>query len=191
MTRPYEIVALEARHQGWASLFIASILGPNGEVFRREIEEHGQAVGLLPYDPERRLALLIRQFRAPLFHATGETEFLECPAGLLDKPDPEAEGKRELWEEIGLRASRLERVTTAWMMPGLSTERIHLFLVPFSAEERQGKGGGLATEHERITSVEVALAELARMADDGRLTDMKTLFLVQTLRLRRPELFGP
>jgi len=38
--------------------------------------------------------------------------------------------------------------------------------------------------------VELPLAELAARADEGRLDDMKTMLLVQTLRLRRPDLFA-
>ena len=55
--------------------------------------------------------------------------------------------------------------------------------------EGSGQGGGLASESESITVEEMALARLADMADRGELSDMKTFALVQTLRLRRPELF--
>ena len=83
-----------------------------------------------------------------------------------------------------------------WSLParptrcrGLSTEKIHLFLAAFRAADRVTAGGGLAEEHEDITVLEVPLADLAAQADAGTLLDMKTLVLVQTLRLRRPELF--
>ena len=75
-------------------------------------------------------------------------------------------------------------------MPGISTERMHLFLAPYGQADRIGAGGGLKDEHEDISINEVDLDELAAMADDGRLTDMKTLLLAQTLRLRRPDLFS-
>ncbi len=68
---------------------------------------------------------------------------------------------------------------------------MHLFLAVFCVADRIGPGGGLADEHEGTTAVEMPLAEIAAMADAGRLTDMKTFALVQTLRLRRPELFAP
>ena len=45
-------------------------------------------------------------------------------------------------------------------------------------------------EGESIAVVELALAELAAMADAGRITDMKTMLLTQTLRLKRPDLFA-
>ncbi len=64
-----------------------------------------------------------------------------------------------------------------------------LFLAPYRAADREGAGGGLAEEHESIEVVEVALSDLAAMADRGEVADMKTLCLVQTLRLRHPTLF--
>ena len=51
-------------------------------------------------------------------------------------------------------------------------------------------GGGLAGEHEAIEVVEVALSDLARMAEAGEVEDLKTLHLILCLRLRRPDLFG-
>jgi len=74
-------------------------------------------------------------------------------------------------------------------MPGVSTERMDLYLAAYAEADRVGEGGGAPGEHEGITVVEMPLAELARLADGGQLTDMKALTLVQTLRLRRPELF--
>ena len=52
---------------------------------------------------------------------------------------------------------------------------------------REGLGG--VDEDEDTTAVELELNELARLADSGKLVDIKTLVLLQTLRLRRPELF--
>lgn len=185
-----EIQRLDLLHEGWARLFVATIRTAQRPDIRREIEDHGAAVGMLPYDPDRRVALLIRQLRAPVLHVTGQPDFLECPAGLLDGTDPAEDAKRELWEEVGLELTRLEPVATTWPMPGLSTERLHLFLAPYNAADRTGPGGGLGSENEHISAEEVPLADLAAMADDGRLSDLKTLFLVQTLRLRRPDLFA-
>jgi hypothetical protein len=90
---------------------------------------------------------------------------------------------------VGLRLPTLEPVGAFWSMPGVSTERMHLFLAPYGEADRVGAGGGLAAEHEEIEVVETPLAELARLADAGELTDMKTFALVQALRLRRPDLF--
>lgn len=186
---PYEIQSIRTAYEGWTRLLVAMIRTPEGETLKREIEEHGDAIAVLPYDPERRVAMLLRQFRPPVFHAAGETETLEVPAGLLDEDDPETCARREASEEVGLRLSVLEPVMAAWSMPGISAERIHLFLAPYSAADRTGPGGGAQGEHENITPAEIALAELATMADSGGLRDMKTYALVQTLRLRHPHVF--
>ena len=75
-------------------------------------------------------------------------------------------------------------------MPGVSTERMWMYLAPYTAARRTGPGGGLAGEQENITVEEHLLSDLARMADAGSLTDLKTLLLLTTLRLRRPDLFA-
>lgn len=185
------ITGIRTIHDGWSQLLVATIRRPDGGTINREIEDHGTAVGLLPYDPERRVATLVRQFRAPAAHAAGASDVLEVPAGLIEGEDPGDCALRELEEETGIRLRHVERLGTVWSMPGISTERIHLFLAPYGEADRIGPGGGLADEHEEIVLEEIALADLAAMADEGRLDDMKTLCLVQTLRLRRPELFRP
>ncbi|HEV7873057.1 MAG TPA: NUDIX hydrolase [Enterovirga sp.] len=188
---PYEIQAIRAAYEGWCRLLVATIRMPDGQTIKREIEEHGDAIAVLPYDPDRGVAMLVRQFRPPVFHAAGQAETLEAPAGLLDEDDPETCAQREAFEEVGLRLSALAPVMTSWSMPGVSCERIHLFLAPYSAADRTDAGGGVEGEHENITPAEVALNELATLADSGRLPDMKTFALVQTLRLRHPHLFQP
>lgn len=185
----HEVIDIKTLHEGWSRLIALRIRMRDGRVMRREVEDHGAAVGVLPYDPDRRVALLVRQFRAAVFQAGGEPEMLEAPAGLLNEDDPADCARREAMEEIGLKLSSLEPLAAVWTMPGISTERMHLYLAPYRAGDRIAAGGGLADEHEDITVVEMSLSELARMADEGKLSDLKTLALVQTLRLRRPDLF--
>lgn len=74
-------------------------------------------------------------------------------------------------------------------MPGISTERMALFLGTYSQTDRIGPGGGASSE--QIEVIELTLRELAEMADTGTLADLKTFALVQSLRLRKPDLFNP
>ncbi len=177
-------------HDGWLKLRVATLSGDDGVEFKREIEDHGNAVAVLPYDAERRVALLVRLPRAPVLFRGERSAFLEVPAGILEHgEDPADCARREALEEAGVALGPLEPAGHTWTMCGISTERMSLFLAPYGRADRTAAGGGLAEEHENIEVVEVALAALRDMADHNALDDMKTLTLVQTLRLRRPELF--
>jgi len=178
-------------HDGWLKLHVATLSGDDGVEFKREIEDHGNAVGVLPHDAERRMALLVKLPRAPVLFRGELSAFLEVPAGILEDGEAPADGaRREVLEEVGLALGVLEPAGHTWSMCGISTERMSLFLAPYRAADRTAAGGGLAEEHENITVVEAPLAALRDMADRNALDDMKTLLLVQTLRLRRPDLFG-
>lgn len=187
-----EIVGREIAFAGWLTLSITSIRMADGRVMRREVVEHGKATAVLAYDPERRMAMLVRQLRAPVYMTSGEELLLEAIAGMLDDgTDAPTTARREAMEEAGLRLGELEFVADAWPSPGMLTERLSLFLAPYTASDRIGAGGGLADEHEQIEVVEMPLRDLAALVDEGRMYDMKTLALTQSLRVRRPHLFEP
>jgi nudix-type nucleoside diphosphatase (YffH/AdpP family) len=184
-----EIIGTEEKYRGWCNLLLAQVRYPDGRIVKREIEDHGRAACVLPYDATCRTTLLVRQLRVPPLYAGGEATTLEAPAGLIDPgEDGATAARREAMEEVGVHLASLEHVISAWTMPGVSAERIDLFLGLYAAADRTAAGGGI--DDEGIEVVEMPLSELAEMADAGTLNDMKTLVLVQTLRLRRPELFG-
>ncbi len=183
------IETIDTVYKGWLTILKAHLrLGP--DVFVREVEHHGDGAAVLPYDPVRRVALVVRLPRTPLL-VQGETTLLvEAPAGLIDPgEEPGESARREAFEEAGVRLQALEPLGAIWTMPGISTERMHMFLAPYHQADRTGAGGGLADEHENITVEEMPLAELARLADANALPDIRTLVLVQTLRVRHPALF--
>ncbi len=185
------IRSVRLAHDGWLKLRVATLSGDDGVEFNREIEDHGPAVAVLPYDAQRRVALLVKLPRAPVLFKGATSTFLEAPAGIREADeDPAACARREAMEEVGVELDHLDEAGHTWSMCGVSTERMHLFLAPYTEARRTAKGGGLAEEHENIVVVEVPLADLRDMADRNVLDDMKTLCLVQTLRLRRPELFA-
>lgn len=184
-----EIEKIETLHKGWNTFSIATVRLENGATITRAIEDHGSGVAVLAFDPARKTALLVRQFRAAPYLAAKVPDLLEAIAGLIDHEDPQTTARREAMEEAGVRLGPLEAAGQVWSVPGTSTEHIDMFLAPYSEADRVADGGGLAHEHENITVVEMPLAELAALADRGELADLKTLALVQTLRLRRPELF--
>ena len=184
-----EILSIRFLHEGWNRFGLAQVRLHDGSVAERAIEDHGHSVGILPYDPERRVATLVRELRVPPLFAAGEQVQLEAPAGLIDDGGPEENARREVLEEVGLRLHGLDFVGAAYSCASLTTEKIHLYLAAYGRGDRAEEGGGAEGEHENIRIIEMPLAELAAMADRAELTDLKTLTLVLALRLRHPELF--
>jgi nudix-type nucleoside diphosphatase (YffH/AdpP family) len=154
----------------------------------REVVDHGHAVSVLPVDPARRTALMVRQWRVPLA-GTGDDPFLlEACAGLIDEGEtPEEALYREAEEELGVRLDNLEAVGRAIMSPGCLTETIRLYLATYGDGSRISDGGGLDHEGEDIEIVEMPLDELFAIMRSGALLDAKTAILVQALMLREKE----
>ena len=186
----YRIVETKTVHAGWTKLIIATVQLSDGHSFKREVEDHGEAICVLPYHPGRKTAVLVRQPRIPLLYKTQREQSLEAVAGVIEEKDPDVTVHREVMEEAKLKLDSIEHVFTAWTMPGISTERMHFYLAQYSGAARPDTQGG-ADEDEDTVAIEFSLAELARMADANELPDSKTLVLLQTLRLRQPALFQP
>jgi nudix-type nucleoside diphosphatase (YffH/AdpP family) len=186
----------DTTHIGYVTVERLRVRLVDGAEVIREVESHGDAIAVLPYDPERRTALIVRLFRAPAFDRFGEDALEEACAGMIEPDDDIGEVadelgtvRREAMEELGLRLGELEFVARVWSSPGVSAERVALYLAPHEPRDRIGPGGGLAEEHEAITVIERPLAQLAEDADTGRIVDLKLFALVLALRARRPELF--
>ncbi|HEY2709410.1 MAG TPA: NUDIX hydrolase [Caulobacteraceae bacterium] len=186
------IVQTRLAYDGYAKVSVLTLEEEGGERHQREVVSFGQSACVLPYDPERRVALIVRLPRAPLLADRIVGNLIEAPAGMIG-PDETAEAaiRREAMEEAGVRLGDLEPVAVCWPSPGVLAERTHLFLAAYRATDRVGAGGGLAEEHEGISVDEIPLADLERAANAGDLRDLKTLTLVLALRLRRHELFAP
>ena len=185
------LIGEKVLYSGWGRFKLLDVQMNDGSVTVRQIEDHGQAAAVLPYDARRRTALLVRQPRLGPLYLGLDAYLLEAAAGMIDAgEDAAAAARREAMEELGVRLGALEPVVAAWTTPAVSSERGHLYLAPYGEADRIAAGGGLASEHEDIEVLELLLDELARMVDAGALEDLKTLTLVLTLMRRRPELFS-
>jgi nudix-type nucleoside diphosphatase (YffH/AdpP family) len=185
-----KIVDREMLYAGYLTVERLHVRLADGAVVSREVERHGNAAVVLPYDVARRTALVVRLFRPPVFDAVGGEALEEACAGMIEAEDAETAVRREAHEELGVVLGVLEFVARIWSSPGVSTERQSLFLAAYDSADRIGAGGGVASEHEGITVVERPLGELAADVDHGRITDGKLLTLVLALRLRQPALFA-
>jgi nudix-type nucleoside diphosphatase (YffH/AdpP family) len=185
-----EILSEAPVSDGYIKLLRLKVRLPDGAEVDREIESHGDAASVLAYDPERKVALMVSSPRIPILKASGrDLRLLEAPAGMLEGMEPEATVRKEAMEEAGLRLGEVEKVAWTWSSPGVSTERVTLYLAAYGPSDRIGEGGGAEGEHENITLREVPLAELWALAQGADAVDLKTFALLQALRLRRPELF--
>lgn len=190
MTEPPQIERLETVYQRrMISLRLATLVGSDGKNYDRLIEDHGGGAVVLAYDEHRGVALVVRQFRAPVYVADAPSAFLlETMGGMLDGDDPADCARKEAMEEGGVRLRHLEHVGSVWTLPSISTERLSLFLAPYTAEDRVAAGGG-ADEHEEMDVIEIPLAELRDIVASATTIDMRLFVLVQALQLRRPDLF--
>ncbi|MGW0778884.1 NUDIX domain-containing protein [Streptomyces sp. NPDC002835] len=157
---------------------------------QRETYDRGNGVVVLPYDAERGRVLLTRQFRYPAYvngHPDGM--LVEAAAGLLDGDDPLSAVRRESAEELGVTLGPPTRVLDAYMSPGSVTECLHFFAAPYTPADRTGNGGGLEEDGEDIEVLELPFADALAMVHDGRITDGKTILLLQWAALDGP--FAP
>ena len=154
---------------------------PGGGEANREWIDHPGAAAVVPLF-EDGTTLLVRQHR----YAAGRT-FLEVPAGKIDRDgeDPAEVARRELKEETGCAAERIERVGQAYPCIGYSNEVIHFFVARGLTRGEQDLG-----DTEFIEVVPISFEEAAEKARRGELLDMKTvaaLFYAETYLQRQKE----
>ena len=138
---------------------------PNGKRTTREVVEHAGAVVVLPID-QSGVVLLVRQYRYPI-----GKDLLEAPAGGIDPGEaPEQAAQRELQEEIGHKAGRLDGLGEFWTAPGFCTEYMYAYLA------RDLSPSSLAPdEDEEIVVERHSLDSIRAMIRDGRIVDAKTI----------------
>ncbi len=151
-------------------LDVDTVRFPDGSTGELEVIRHPGAAAVVPCasDPGSGspTILMIRQYR----YAAGGPLW-EIPAGTLATGEsPEACARRELLEEAGVTAGRLERLTSIWTTPGFTDEVIHLFV---ASELTAG-----TTAHERDEFIEVVpqpLSDVLSAIRDGEIRDAKTI----------------
>lgn len=152
-------------------------VGADGRRHARQIIRHPGAAVVLPVWDDGRV-VLIRNYRIAV-----EQTLVELPAGTLDPgEEPVETARRELAEETGYRARRLELLAAFYSSPGILDERMHLFLATGLEAGPASLEGG-----EQIEPCLVAWQEALHMARDGRIQDAKTLAGLLFYELLRPE----
>lgn len=171
---PFELLKSEPVFQGRAFKIRRDFLKtPDGRETKYEIVEHGGSVIIIPVDVYGNL-LFVRQYR----HAAG-MDLLELPAGTREGDEPhEVCAAREIREETGMAAGKLERIGDFYLAPGYSTE----FMAVFLATELTYSP--LKPDADEFLQVEkIPIQRAIETAEKGEMPDAKTLaalFLART-----------
>jgi ADP-ribose pyrophosphatase len=163
---PFELIRSEPLLQGRAFKVRRDFLKtPDGRETRLEIIEHGGSVVIIPLDQNGNM-LFVRQYR----HATGG-DLLELPAGTRDGDEPfEVCARREVREETGMEAGKLQKVGEFYLAPGYSTELMAVFLATGL------KANPLHPDEDEFLQVEkIPLRKAVKMAENGGVPDAKSL----------------
>lgn len=139
---------------------------PNGKEATRDIVLHPGAAVVVPINDNGEL-YMVKQYRKPLDITT-----LELPAGKLDSAteDPKVCAERELMEETGLKAGKLEHLISIHTTPGFCNEVIHMYL---ATQLTQGES---CTDEDEFLDVEkIHITNLVNMVLEHKITDAKTI----------------
>jgi ADP-ribose pyrophosphatase len=137
-----------------------------GEItYQREVVHHGGSAVILPVFDDGTVAL-VRQYRHPTVRY-----LLEAPAGGIDDGErPDEAAARELQEELGLVAGRMEKLSEFFVSPGFCEEKMWVFLATELTEGRQQP-----EDDEVLEVVRLPIDEALEMISSGEIQDAKTI----------------
>ena len=159
-----EILGTRSIYKGKIFDVIESEIRHDDVQYKREIVVHKGSAVIIPVFADGTVAM-VRQYRY-----AAEKFLLEIPAGTLNAgEDPQLGAERELEEEIGVRAGKIEKLTEFYVSPGFLTEKMHLFLSTDLTPTKQN------LEIDEILSVErYSFPDLLEMIRRGEIEDAKT-----------------
>lgn len=146
--------------------------------YQREVVHHAGSAVIVPVFEDGTVAL-VRQYRHPAVR-----HLLEAPAGTLAKGErPEVGAARELEEELGLVAARLDKLSEFFVSPGFCEEKMWVYLATELSEGKQ-----LLDDDEILEIVRLPIADALEMITSGEIQDAKTII---GLMLAAPRVGAP
>jgi ADP-ribose pyrophosphatase len=164
-----KVLKHEVIHRGKVfDLIVDQIEYPSGNHGVREVAHHPGGAVAVPVFPDGKV-LLVRQFRYPFGIYT-----LEVPAGKLNLgEDPELAAARELEEETGYLAGKLQKLTAIYTTPGFCDEVLHIYL---ATDLKLSPAGHQREEGELTMTLEIIpLEEAVAMIERMEIVDSKTI----------------
>lgn len=147
---------------------------PNGKHSKRELVEHPGAVAVIAITKEHKI-IMVEQYRKAL-----ERSLVEIPAGKLESGEaPETTALRELEEETGYSAQKLQKIISFSTSPGFADEVVHLF---FATGLHSAVNGAVTDDDEFVDLLEVTVGEAERLIEEERIYDAKTAYAVQWVK---------
>jgi ADP-ribose pyrophosphatase len=133
--------------------------------YKREIVHHPGSAAIVAVFDDMTVAL-VRQYR----HAVVRY-LLEIPAGTLASPEPPEEGAaRELEEELGVVAARLEKLSEFFVSPGFVEEKMWVYLATDLTQTSQR-----LEDDELLEIVRMPFTRALEMVASGEIEDAKTI----------------
>ena len=162
----FEIIHRKSHYQGRAfNVERLETKLPDGRINFYDLVQHNDSVTILPLDQEGNI-WFVQQFRMGSMNI-----LLELPAGVLDDGEkPETGAAREIREETGLSAGKLQKLGEYYLAPGYSTEFMYAFLAT------DLKPDPLQADDDEFLKVRaIPTREVYDMVQKGEIKDSKTL----------------
>jgi len=173
-----KIISSEKVFEGRVFNVTVDTLSEGEHTYKREVVHHTGSAVIIPVHDDSTV-VLVRQYRHPAVRY-----LLEAPAGTLAQGErPEVGAARELQEELGLMASRLEKLAEFFVSPGFLEEKMWVFLATDFSEGKQN-----LDDDEFLDLVRLPIAEALEMITSGEIQDAKTII---GLMLAAPRVGSP
>ncbi|HLO00037.1 MAG TPA: NUDIX hydrolase [Pyrinomonadaceae bacterium] len=160
-----KVIASENIFRGRVIEVTVDTIGEGEITYKREVVHHPGSAVIVPVFDDSTIAL-VRQYRHPAVRY-----LLEAPAGTLRRGEiPEAGAARELEEELGLVAGRLEKLSEFFVSPGFLEEKMWIYLATDLTETQQR-----LEDDEIIEVVRIPFSQALTMITTGEIEDAKTI----------------
>lgn len=158
--------------------------GHMSPLVRRLNFERGDSVAAMIFNPRTQRMLLVNQFKYPAYEK-GPGWITEAVAGMIDEGESSEDAvRREVEEETGYGLLTLEHISTFYVSPGGSSERIMLYYAEIDETQKIAVGGGLVAEDEDISTIELSLEQALEQVRTGHIADAKTILGIFWLQNR-------
>lgn len=165
MKEKTEIIESETVYEGKVFDVVKSKIREEDNEYEREVVKHGGSGVVIPVFEDKTIAL-VKQYRHP-----AKKFLLELLAGTVEKDEtPEECAMREIEEEIGMKAGKLEKLSEFYVSPGFLSEKMHVFLATELTESEQN-----LDDDENITIVKLSFDKAFKKIRNSEFEDAKTI----------------